>query len=74
MRTLVKGCDISPKRIVIISDCAGSRRYYSTENAPDNALLSLAHLTLMLLRYLKDESSFEVPAGIVLCIFSERYF
>ena len=46
---------------------------YATENAPDNVLLRLAHLTLMLLRYLKDESMFKMPAGIMLFSVSDIF-
>jgi len=46
---------------------------HATENVPDNVLLPLAHLTLMLLRYLKDESMFKVPAGIMLFSVSDIF-
>jgi len=46
---------------------------YATENVPDDVLLPLAHLTLMLLRYLKDESMFKMPAGIMLFSVSDLF-
>lgn len=47
--------------------------HYAMENVPDNFLLHLAHLTLMLLRYLKDESVFKMPAGILLFSVSDIF-
>jgi len=47
--------------------------HYAAENVPDNVLLPLAHLTLMLLRYLKDESIFKMPAGIMLFSVSDIF-
>lgn len=46
---------------------------YVTGNAFDNTLISSAHLTLMLLRYLKDESIFKMPAGIMLFSVSDIF-
>ena len=63
---LVKGCNISPERIVIIADCAGSRWNPRTTTQRGMKPISVAHLTLMLLRYLKDESIFQMPGGIML--------
>jgi hypothetical protein len=42
-------------------------------NALDDVLVSPAHLTLMLLRYLKDESMFKMPGGIMLFSVSDIF-
>lgn len=67
-RHLVQGCRVSPERIIIIADCAGGRwlNACSLMGMNQMASLFLAHLTLMLLRYLKDESIFKLPGGIML--------
>lgn len=42
-------------------------------NTLDDVLVSPAHLTLMLLRYLKDESMFKMPGGIMLFSVSDIF-